>query len=162
MEQKSKIRVLFVCLGNICRSPMAEAVFRQLTVEAGLTGRFEIYSAATSNWEVGKPPHPGTREILRQHQIDLDPAKRAVQVNRADLEQADYLIAMDYENLVDLRRLSNGTAQIHRLMEFAGEGYPADIPDPYYTGDFMGVYDLIEAGCRGLLQTILGRPPANS
>lgn len=160
MDQKPKIRVLFVCLGNICRSPMAEAVFRQMVGDAGLDGRFEISSAATSNWEVGKPPHPGTREILRQHHIALDPAKRAVQVSRADLAKVDYLVAMDYENLVDLRRLSNGSAHVYRLMEFAGEGYPADIPDPYYDGNFMLVYELVEAGCIGLLNSIRGAEPS--
>lgn len=148
------IRVLFVCLGNICRSPMAEAVFKHLVREAGLAGRFEIRSAATSTWEVGNPPHPATRAVLQQHAIALDPAKRSVQVRRADLAQVDYLIAMDYENMVDLRRLSNGTMPVYRLMEFAGPEHPADVPDPYYDGNFEYVYGLIRAGCEGLLERI--------
>ena len=78
------------------------------------------------------------------------------QARRADLAGVDYLVAMDYENMVDLRRLSNGSAHVYRLMEFAGEGYPADIPDPYYDGNFMYVYELVEAGCRGLLAAISG------
>ena len=76
------------------------------------------------------------------------------QVRRGELEQVDYLVAMDYENLVDLRRLSNGTAHAQRLMDFAGPGYPADVPDPYYTGEFEYVYELVEAGCKGLLESI--------
>lgn len=154
MDSNNKIRVLFICLGNICRSPMAEAVFKHMVQEAGLDGRFEIRSAATSSWEVGNPPHPGTRAVLKQHGIPLDPAKRSVQVRRAELEQVDYLVAMDYENLVDLRRMSNGSARAHRLMEYAGPGHPDDVPDPYYTGEFEYVYTLVEAGCRGLLAKI--------
>lgn len=133
---------------------MAEAVFRHLVSQAGLSERFEIGSAATSPWEVGNPPHPGTRAVLKQHQIPLDPAKRSVQIRRADLDGVDYLIGMDYENLVDLRRLSNGATHVYRLMEFAGPDYPADVPDPYYDGNFEYVFELVEAGCRGLLQNI--------
>lgn len=154
MDQNPIIRVLFVCLGNICRSPMAEAVFKHLVSEAGLAERFEISSAATSMWETGEPPHPGTRAILQQNNIPLDPAKRSVQLRRSDLARVDYLIAMDYENVVDLRRLSNGTARVYRLMEFAGPGYPPDVPDPYYDGNFVYVYSLVQAGCKGLLSAI--------
>ncbi len=154
MKQNRKLRVLFVCLGNICRSPMAEAVFRQMVIEAGLSDGVEIGSAATSPWEVGKPPHPGTRAVLRQHNVPIDPAKRSVQIRGADLDGVDYLIGMDYENLVDLRRLSDGKTHVYRLMEFAGPDYPADVPDPYYDGTFEYVFELVEAGCRGLLQKI--------
>jgi protein-tyrosine phosphatase len=155
MDQNQKIHILFVCMGNICRSPMAEAVFKQMARAAGLSESFDVRSAATSMWEIGNPPHPGTRAVLQQHNISLDPAKRSVQLRRSDLAQVDYLVAMDYENVVDLRRLSNGMARVHRLMEFAGPGYPDDVPDPYYDGNFEYVFDLVQAGCKGLFERII-------
>lgn len=151
MSERKKIRVLFVCLGNICRSPMAEAVFRKLVEQAGLADRFEIASAATSPWEVGKRPHPGTQAVLRAHDVALDPLKRSHQLTAAEFKTYDAVIAMDRENLRDLARF--GAAR--RLMEFAAEaGLPLDIPDPYYDGNFELVYQMVLAGCQGLLAAI--------
>src|SRR2546421_5279164 len=108
------IRVVFVCLGNICRSPMAEAVFRNLVEEAGLTDQFEIDSAGTGDWHLGEPAHPGTRKILSKHGIELD--HRARRVSPEDLS-ADYFIVMDRQNLRDVAAL--GDARIRLMMEFA-------------------------------------------
>ncbi|GAB7386880.1 low molecular weight protein-tyrosine-phosphatase [Bacillaceae bacterium] len=153
------IRVLFVCLGNICRSPMAEAVFRKLVEDEGLAGSFAIDSAGIGHWHIGKPPHEGTRRILKEHGIDCRGMK-ARQITADDLRSFDYIVAMDAENCADLRSLS-GTGseserrpQIFRLLDFAPEKGVRDVPDPYYTGNFAEVYELVEAGCRGLLKHI--------
>lgn len=149
------IKIIFVCLGNICRSPMAEAVFRDLVEKEGLADQFEIDSAGTSSYHVGNSAHPGTRRVLQQHGIAG--TSRSRQVNRADLEEADYLIAMDRTNASDLhhtaRRLPlNG--RVHLLLDFAPGVRLQDVPDPYYAGNFEDVYRLVEAGCRGLLAHI--------
>jgi protein-tyrosine phosphatase len=145
------IRVLFVCLGNICRSPMAEGIFRGLVQEAGLAHRVEVASAGTGGWHAGERPHRRTLAVLKEHHFDLG-NKRARQVTRSDLQVYDYVVAMDAENAADVLALS-GT-RIPRLMEFAPAGLPQDVPDPYFSGGFEAVYDLVEAGCRGLLAHI--------
>jgi protein-tyrosine phosphatase len=145
------IRVLFVCLGNICRSPMAEAIFRHLVDDAGLPNRFEIASAGTSDWETGERPHRGTQGILQSNGVKLLPDKRARQVTRHDLENYEYIIAMDWTNMRDLSRYG---VEVRRLMEFAPPGSPLDVPDPYYTHNFDSVYAMILSGCRGLLAYI--------
>ncbi len=171
MSSNDTTRVLFVCLGNICRSPMAEAVFRQLVKEAGLSDRIDVESAGTSNEHSGGRPHRGTLEVLRRHGIDVN-GKRARQLSPSDLREFDYIIAMDAENVADIEYLSGRarfgdrrTGAIHargamnagripRLLEFAPEGGTLDVPDPYYTGNFDEVYRLVLAGCRGLLAHI--------
>ncbi|MCG0239883.1 MAG: low molecular weight phosphotyrosine protein phosphatase [Firmicutes bacterium] len=144
------VRVLFVCLGNICRSPMAEAVFRHLVREAGLEERFEIDSAGLGGWHVGEPPHPGTRAKLEEKGIDQT-GLRARQVRREELGTWDYIIAMDEENVAGLRRLGAPPDRVRLLLEFAPETGMREVPDPWYTGDFDETWRLVEAGCRGLL-----------
>jgi len=150
-NQNNTIRVLFVCLGNICRSPMAEAVFRHLVKEAGLSDRIDVESAGTGGWHIGERPHAGTLAILKRNQIDAG-GKRARQIHRADLTEFDYVIAMDDENVADIQALFH--RRVPRLLEFAPQGTPLDVPDPYYTGRFDQVYNLVTAGCKGLLAHI--------
>lgn len=150
MPEEKLIHVLFVCTGNICRSPMAEAIFQQLVKEAGLSDRFDIASAATTSWEVGERPHPGTQLVLRTNHIPLSPSKRSLQITNLDYQTYDYILAMDAENLRQMHR----SPKIRRLLEFGAMGGPMDVPDPYYTGDFDYVYSLIESACRKLLETL--------
>ncbi|MGH2591945.1 MAG: low molecular weight protein-tyrosine-phosphatase [Anaerolineae bacterium] len=148
-----KIRVLFVCSGNICRSPMAEAVFTQLIDQAGLSDRFEIASAGTGDWHTGEPPHRGTLDILRRHDVTPIAGKRAQTVNPAMLARADYIIAMDEGHLRELRAFGHHTdGKASRLLDFAPEVTTRDVPDPYYSGKYEEVYQLVLVGARGLLE----------
>jgi protein-tyrosine phosphatase len=148
------IRVLFVCLGNICRSPMAEAVFAHLVAQAGLSERIEVDSAGTGAWHVGEPPHHGTRRVLRERGIDYN--HRARVVAASDFADFDYIAALDSENLADLRALARGNdTHILRLLDYAPAAQVRDVPDPYYNGRFDEVYELVEQGGRGLLERII-------
>ncbi len=149
------IKVLFVCLGNICRSPMAEAVFRQMVKNEGLEDKISVDSAGTGNWHIGKPPHEGTREILTTNQIKYEGIV-ARQIAKDDISNFDYIIAMDAENLGNLRRMAGyqQTGYIGRLLDFVEKSKIEDVPDPYYTGNFDETYELVTSGCKGLLQTI--------
>ena len=151
------IRVLFVCLGNICRSPLAEAVFRHLVEERGWTERFDIDSAGTSGWHRGAPPDARSAETARRRGIEVAGASRKVVA--ADLRRFHYVIAMDEENLDALRELQasvGGTARVRRLREFEPRAASLDVPDPYYGGPrgFEDVHDIVERGCEGLLAHI--------
>lgn len=146
------IRVLFVCLGNICRSPMAEAVFAHKVEAAGLSDKIGADSAGTGAWHVGKPPHPGTRQILSERGITCN--HRGRQLQERDLNDFDYVVVMDEENLRDVQSLKAGSAKVMRLLEYAPDTGVKDVPDPYHFGGFEGVYRLIDAATTGLLNVI--------
>jgi protein-tyrosine phosphatase len=154
----SRIGVLFVCLGNICRSPLAEGVFRRLVEDAGVADRFDIDSAGTSSYHRGEPPDRRTAALARQRGVVLEHAAR--QVTDEDLLRFDYLLAMDASNLGKLQRLAQGQAVRARL-ELLRSFDPAshddlEVPDPYFGGEdgFEHVHDLVEAACAGLLEHI--------
>src|SRR5262249_40364303 len=146
------VRVLFVCLGNICRSPMAEAVFAHLVRQSGLEDQIEADSAGTGNWHIGERPHHGTRRILEKNSILYDGRARLISLQ--DLKRFDYVVAMDNANFRDVRSLGEGKAKIYRLMDFAPQSGVAEVPDPYYDGRFELVYDLVTAATAGLLEHI--------
>lgn len=150
------IHVLFVCLGNICRSPMAEAVFRDLVKREGLEDKIIIDSAGTGDWHVGNPPHQGTRKILSKNQISFE-GMVARQILKEDLSKFDYIIAMDRKNEMDIIRLNKSKqnqTNILKLLDLTEEHQGKDVPDPYYTGNFDEVYQLVKQGCEKLLQKI--------
>jgi protein-tyrosine phosphatase len=147
-----KISVMFVCLGNICRSPMAEAVFRKMVTDRGLADRFIIASSGTGHWHLGEPPHVGTRLILSEHNIEVG-NKRSQLLKKEDFQSFDYIIAMAQENVDDIQYIHH--KKVKRLLEFAPTGYTFDVPDPYYENNFEEVYNLVTAGCKGLLDYII-------
>lgn len=143
-------RILFICHGNICRSPMAEFVLRDMVARRGMADRFQIESAATTSEEIGNPVHPGTCRILEREGISCA-GKTARQITRADYEAFDVIIGMDAENMRSMERMFKGdpAGKVHKMMEFAGTD--RDVADPWYTGDFEATYDDVLAGCTGLL-----------
>ena len=148
------IKILFVCHGNICRSPMAEFVMKDLAEKANATSKFHIESAATSREELGNPVYPPARKKLAEHGISCA-GKRARQLTPADYEEYDFLIGMDSANIRNMNRICGGDpdGKIHLMLEYAGR--PGDVADPWYTGDFEATWRDVEAGCKGLLQELL-------
>ncbi|MCM3783856.1 low molecular weight phosphotyrosine protein phosphatase [Neobacillus mesonae] len=149
------IRVLFVCLGNICRSPMAEAIFRHKIKERGLADQILVDSAGTGDWHIGKPPHEGTQKILGLHSISFEGMK-ARQVAGSDFGSFDYIVCMDDSNERNLRKLSGADqANILKFMDLLPDETHREVPDPYYTGNFDEVHRLINLGSGVLLDKII-------
>jgi protein-tyrosine phosphatase len=147
------INVLFVCLGNICRSPMAEALFRDLVKKRKWSKKIAVDSAATSPWQIGFPPHEGTIEILKKYNISTN-GLVGRQLKKEDFWKFDYIIGMDESNIKNIFRITEhlNHPKIIRLLDLTK--YKKDVPDPFFTGDFEETYQLVSAGCRALLQKI--------
>lgn len=152
-------RILFVCMGNICRSPVAEGVFAHLAAQAGRAGEFEIDSAGTGGWHTGEAPDPRSRIVAEKHGVTLDHTAR--QVAHSDFNNFDLLIVMDHDNRYDLLSFFKLTPSQRAKVKLLREWDPQargdlDIPDPYYGGPegFEQMYDVIERSARGLLDSI--------
>ena len=145
--------ILFICHGNICRSPMAEFLLRDMVNKQGRGGEFYIRSAATSAEEIGNPVHYGTRKKLAEHGISCE-GKTAVQLTRGDYEKYDYIIAMDEMNIRNIMRIikSDPKHKVSLFLDFAGEH--RSIADPWYTGNFDETYNDVLKGCRALLASL--------
>lgn len=145
--------VLFICHGNICRSPMAEFIFKNMVQEAGRSDEFYIASAATSYEEIGNPVHHGTAKILDRLGISYS-QKRAVHLEKSDYKKYDYLVCMDKMNVRNTLRIvgADNEKKIYKLLEFAGSD--KDVADPWYTGNFEVTYEDVIKGCKGLLKYI--------
>lgn len=148
---------MFVCHGNICRSPMAEFIFKDMVKKEGRENEFHISSSATSTEEIwngiGNPVYPPARRELHAHGLSCE-GKRAVQIKKCDYEKWDHIICMDSKNLRNLHRIFGGDPEgkIRKLMSYTGS--EADVSDPWYTGDFEGVYNDIYIGCKALMKEI--------
>lgn len=160
MNAERPLSVLFVCLGNICRSPTAEAVFAARVADAGLADRIHSDSAGTGDWHLGRPPDPRTRRAARARGYDLE-RLRARQVAPADFRDFDYILAMDNANLRDLQLLRPQwyDGRLDLFLRAAGNAAVAEVPDPYAgdAGHFEAVLDLIEGGVDGLLAVLRHR-----
>lgn len=156
-----KIGVLFVCLGNICRSPMAEAIFRSLVQAKGKTDQFEIDSAGTGDWHIGEGPHKGTVQKLAEHNISTE-GMFSRQIKPEDYELFDYIVCMDESNRKNVLSMlgPDKSSKVFCLLDLTKE--PKDVPDPYYTGDFEETYQLCLEGCQALLEKIETKEESHS
>jgi len=155
MRQSMKHSILFVCHGNICRSPMAEFVMKHLVKEAGRATDFHIESAATSTEEIGNSVYPPARRKLAEHGLSCQ-GKTARQMTRADYARYDLLVGMDSRNIRNMSRICGGDpdGKIVMLMDYTDR--PGDVADPWYTGDFEATWRDVLEGCRGLLHSLSG------
>ena len=147
------VKVLFVCHGNICRSPMAEFVMKDLVKKAGRDGEFDIASAATSSEETGNPVYPQARRKLAEHGLACD-GKRARQFTARDYSHYDLIIGMDSANIRSLRRASGGDPEGKVRLLLSYTPHPRDVADPWYTGDFDAAWNDIYTGCQALLNSL--------
>lgn len=154
MELSKTTGVLFVCLGNICRSPMAEAVFNQLLIEKGIADEFRVDSAGTSSLHEGEQPHRGTRQKLAEYQISTE-GMHSRPVVEADGHLYDYIVCMDASNVRNFLQMVDvsNESEVIRFLDVTVQ--PMDVPDPYYTGDFEETYQLCRSGCEALLEKIM-------
>lgn len=154
------IRVLFVCSGNICRSPMADAVFKDKVKKAGLSEKIQVDSAGTGAWHVGEQAHSGTRKMLKQHGISYH--GRARQMTTNDLKAFNYILAMDHSHLRHIEQMQGSVggaanSEVAMFLSYANDAgltEVTDVIDPYYNGRFQEVYDLVEVGSQTLLDHI--------
>jgi len=158
VQQSTKIRIIFVCHGNICRSPMAEFVFRNMIESAGLADKVVVSSAATSTEEIGNPVYPMAKRELAKHGIGCE-GKTARQLTLQMYDESDYVIGMDDWNIGNIRRIAANRPldKVSRLLDFVKTGdtfLSREIDDPWYTRDFKKAYAEIELGCRALLEHI--------
>lgn len=147
------VKILFICHGNICRSPMAEFIFKDIVKKMGICDKFYVASAATSYEEIGSPVHYGTAKILDGLGISYS-GKRAVHLEKNDYAKYDYLVCMDSANVRNTLRIVGEDLEnkIYKLLEFADSS--EDVADPWYTGDFERTYKDVLSGCKGLLKYI--------
>ena len=147
------VKILFICHGNICRSPMAEFVMKDLVKKTGRDSQFYIESAAVSAEELGNPVYPPARRELAAHGISCE-GKTARQMTRVDYARFDLLVCMDSSNLRRMERICGGDPEGKMSLLLDHTGHPGDVADPWYTGDFSATWRDIEAGCRALLEKI--------
>ncbi len=148
------VKILFVCHGNICRSPMAEFVMKDMVRKAGLENQIFVDSKACRRDELGNDTYFGTKAVLRERGIPFS-KRKARQITKEDYDAYDYIIGMDMENMRDLARIMGGDSagKIHLLLDFVGEH--RDVADPWYTGDFDTTYEDVSKGCERLLQRLM-------
>lgn len=152
-NHENKIHILFICHGNICRSPMAEMIMKEMVRQKGLEAKFEIFSMAATTEEIGQDMYPPAKRALASHRIPYTKRKAAL-ITMKDYDWADYIIAMDEENIHDLSRLTQGDRdkKISRLLYWAGE--KRDVADPWFTDDYEKTYEDIVKGCRAVLEKL--------
>ncbi len=148
-------KIMFICLGNICRSPMAEFVMRNMAKQNGYADKVYIKSAATSTWEIGNPVYPPARAELAKHGIECG-GKRAEKLTKQMYNDFDMFVCMDAQNVKDTLRIFGGDAQGKVSLMLSHSGEQRDVADPWHTGDFEATYRDVTAGCKGILEELFG------